>query len=134
MTQFVAGETFVFLTYSEPNDNYYLLAVNLESNGQFKQVDTYQFKKGQIVHGFELIDMSQMKVTGRRPVQAETLVLAYYNGSKLHEFTFMLDKTRETRKHRKLNHSLNFRLKIAQAVPIRTKLGTSTYLVREQES
>ena len=58
MTEFVAGETFVFLTYSEPNDNYYLLAVILESTGQFKQVDTYQFKKSQVVHGFELIDMS----------------------------------------------------------------------------
>ena len=51
-----------------------------------------------MVHGFELVDMSQMQVQGRKDVTAEILVLAYYNGSKLLEFTFMVNKARETRK------------------------------------
>ena len=51
-----------------------------------------------MVHGFELVDMSQMHVQGRKDVAAEILVLAYYNGSKMLEFTFMVNKARETRK------------------------------------
>ena len=54
----MAGEIFVILAYNEPMETYSLLCVNLESNGKFTKVDTYQFKKGQIVHGFELIDMA----------------------------------------------------------------------------
>lgn len=46
------------LTYSEPNDMYFLLGITLEKTGVFTKVDTYPFKKGQIVHGFELIDLS----------------------------------------------------------------------------
>ena len=73
-------------------------------------------------------------MTGAKPCKAEMLVLAYYNGSKLKEFTFMVDKTRETRKQRKLVHQLNFKFKIAQVVPIRTRVGVHNYLVRDEFS
>lgn len=86
------------------------------------------------MHGFELVDMSQMEFQGSKSITAQMLVLAHYNGSKMIEFTFGVDKSRETRKVRKIPHSLNFRFKIAQVLPIRTKIGTSSYLVREQES
>ena len=41
------------------------------------------------------------------------LIVVAYNGSKLKEFTFGVDKALESRKQRKLPHKLNLRFSIA---------------------
>jgi len=51
------------------------------------------------------------------------LVLAFSNGSRMEEFTFGVDKALESRKQRTLEHSLNFKFKITQVVPIRAGNG-----------
>lgn len=62
------------------------------------------------------------------------LVLVSYNGSKLKEFTFGVNKKVEGRKVRKVEHPLNVKFSIAQAVPIRTEANHQNYLLRESQS
>jgi len=51
------SNTFVVLAYSEPNDTYTLLGVHCKE-ARFSKIDTIRFKRGQVVHGFTLIDTS----------------------------------------------------------------------------
>ena len=60
------------------------------------------------------------------------LVLTFYNGSMMEEFTFGVDKALESRRQRTLHHSLNFKCKITQVVPIRISNGNQSYLVRDE--
>lgn len=93
------------LLYSKPNDVYHILAITVRQ-ARFTVIDTYKFKKGHVVHGIELSDMSQYKDWGNS--QALMLILAYYNGSKLREFTFVVDRKIEGQSERKLHHCMNF--------------------------
>ena len=85
-----------------------------------------------MVHSFELIDMSEYQERGN--LNAAMLVIAIYNGSKMKEFTFGVNKAIESRKERKMIHSINFKIKIAQVFPIRTQNGSQNYLARDEET
>lgn len=76
---------------------HFLLGVEV-TNGRFTLIDTIRFKKGQIVHAFELLDTSQYSFTDGPKVKAKMLALVAYNGSKLKEFTFCVNKALESRK------------------------------------
>ena len=74
-----------------------------------------------MVHSFEIIDMgieANKLVSERQNIRARMLVIAIYNGSKIKEFTFGVNRAVENRLERKLIHSINFRTKITQVYPI----------------
>lgn len=57
-SQFEDGQTLVLLTYSKQNDMYFMLGVEIVG-GRFTLVDTIQFKKGHIIHGFNIQNVSK---------------------------------------------------------------------------
>jgi len=107
--------TIVMLTYSEPNETYCLVAAEVKE-GRFAKIDSIHFKKGNVVHTFTVINMDKFEVT-KGKVNAKMLVVIAYNGSKLKEFTFGVDKAQESRVARKVQHKLNLRFHVAQVLP-----------------
>ena len=85
-----------------------------------------------MVHSFELIDMSEYQERGN--IKAQMLVIAIYNGSKMKEFTFGVNKAVESRKERKIIHNINFKINMSQVFPIRTQNGNQNYLARDEET
>ena len=99
--------------------------------GRFTLIDTIQFKKGHIIHGFNIQNVSRFQQEGQQ-IRAKMLIVVAYNGSKLKEFTFGVNKAFEGRKQRKLPHKLNLRFSIAQVMPIHiAKAKNQSYLVRD---
>ena len=106
--------------YSGHHDVYNVLEITVK-DAKFTLTDTYRFKKGKMVHSFEIIDMgieANKLVSERQNIRARMLVIAIYNGSKIKEFTFGVNRAVENRLERKLIHSINFRTKITQVYPI----------------
>ena len=108
------------LVYSSLADVHALICVRL--NGmKFETVDTYKFKKGQKVETFTIADV----VADRQSEQISCRIVASYGGSKLIEFAFGAGCTRAGRGIRKLHHTLNFRYKVADVIPLDNILNDS---------
>ena len=105
MTQFHDQKTIAVLAYSAPNDTYTLLAIEIK-DGRFATIDTERFKKGQAIHNFELLDAKKFSVTQGKS-EAKFLVVVSYNGCKLKQFTFGLNRAVESRKVAKIDHNVN---------------------------